>query len=204
MNDAMKKLLILFALLIAAGAQAQEKMIIRETFETNRLRWDEAFEKDYSIGLMDGYFELKNNRKDYLIRTVTELPINPEANFKVTSKFTVPKFNDDCYFGIIFNYEDENNYSYFLVTEKKFKLYNRVNGEVSLSRQNSIILNAGKNKEIVIDMEKKGRKLIFNVDEMEAITITKDMKYNTFGFIVVDDNTVKVNEVIIEQMVDDE
>lgn len=199
----MKKFILLLCLLAAAGAQAQEKMIIKETFESNRLKWDETYEKEYSVGLMDGYLQLKNTKKDHFVYSVTEMPVNAEADFKIISRFTVPKLNDKCKFGIIFNYVDESTFSCFAVSEKRYELFNRIDGEDRRSRHGSIILNAGKNKEVVIELEKKGGKLIFNVDEMEAITITKRIEGTAFGFIAFDDQTLKVEEVVIEQMVEE-
>ena len=52
-------------------------------------------------------------------------------------------------------------------------------------------------------MNKKGRKLNFIVDEMDVITITKDLNSNVFGCIVFGRNTIKLNEVVIEQINND-
>ena len=49
-------------------------------------------------------------------------------------------------------------------------------------------------------MEKRGNKIVFSVDNMEIITITKNIVNNTFGCCVLGENTVKVDELIIEQM----
>ena len=143
---------------------------------------------------------MQNKKDDILVRSIAELPIRIDQNFKITFKFLIPKISNDYAFGIIYNYEDENNYSSFLVSEKKYKIYNRVNGIWSISRQGSIILKAGKNKEVIIKIEKKGNKLIFNVDNMEAISITKKLAFNAFGFQVENANTIKVDEVVIEQL----
>jgi hypothetical protein len=48
-------------------------------------------------------------------------------------------------------------------------------------------------------LEKKGPKLIFRVDNMEAVSITKKLNFHAFGFQVEDANTIKVDEVVIEQ-----
>lgn len=194
----MKRILFLMCLVAAIGANAQEKMIIKETFENNRLRWDEFFEKDCSCNLGNGYLELQNKKDGWTVWNSTELPVSPDANFKITSRILVPKLNDTYFFGILFNYEDENNYSSFMVSEKRFRLYNKTNGTNSLSRHNSIILNSGRNKEVVIEMEKRGDKLTFCVDGMEALKMTKRINYSTFGFIVNGANTIKVLEVDIE------
>ena len=195
----MKSIIFTVCIFICAFANAQDKIIVKEDFENNKFQWEEFFEKEYSGNIQDGYYILQNKKKDYPVHSVTELPINIDENFKITFKLLVPKLNDEYYFGIIFNYEDENNYSNFLVSEKKFKIWNRVNGTNSLSRQNSIILKSGKNREVVIEMEKKGDKLIFRVDNMDAVSITKKLNFNTFGFQVENANTIKVDEIIIEQ-----
>jgi len=199
----MKQIIFLVCVFAYTFVHAQEKIVVKETFESNKFRWDEFFEKEYSGSIQDRCYVLQN-KKDGFVGSVTELPINIENNFKITFKFLVPKLDDKYYFGVIFNYEDENNYSSFLVSEKKFKILNRVNGVNSISRQGGIILKSGKNKEVVIEIEKKGKKLIFNVDNMEAVTITKMLNFNAFGFQVENANTIKVTEVLIEQLFRDE
>ncbi|MDR1526852.1 MAG: hypothetical protein LBS46_04170 [Dysgonamonadaceae bacterium] len=196
----MKKIAIVLCAFCVLYANAQDKIVVKENFDSNKFQWEEFFEKEYSGSVQDGYYVLQNKKDGFLVRSVTELPISIDRNFKITFKFLVPKLNDEYFFGLIFNYEDENNYSNFLVSEKKFRIYNKTNGTSSLSRQNGIILKSGKNKEVVIVMEKKGSKLIFSVDNMEAVQITKDIKFNTFGFQVENVNTIKVDEVIIEQL----
>ena len=196
----MKKIIFLACVFSCTFVHAQEKRIVKETFESNKFQWDEFYEKDYSGGIQDGYFVLQNKKNGFLVRSVAELPINIDNNFKITFKFLVPKINDDYYFGIIFNYEDENNYSNFLVSEKKYKMCNNVNSTNSISRQGSLILKSGKNKEVIIEIEKKGNKLTFSVDNMEAVSITKKLNFNTFGFQVENANTIKIDEVIIEQI----
>ena len=195
----MKYIFILTFVFTSLFSNAQEKITVKETFENNRFQWDEFYEKDYSGSIQDGFFVLQNKKDDILVRSIAELPIRIDQNFKITFKFLIPKISNDYAFGIIYNYEDENNYSSFLVSEKKYKIYNRVNGIWSISRQGSIILKAGKNKEVIIKIEKKGNKLIFNVDNMEAISITKKLAFNAFGFQVENANTIKVDEVVIEQ-----
>ena len=48
--------------------------------------------------------------------------------------------------------------------------------------------------------QKKGRKLSFLVDDMDVITITKNVTNNIFGCMVIGDTTIRLNEVIIEQL----
>ena len=200
----MRQIIFLICVLAASLVHAQEKVVVKETFESNKFRWDEFFEKEYLGSIQDRCYVLQNKKDGYYIQTVAELPVNVDNNFKITFKFLIPRLDDKYYFGIIFNYEDVNNYSNFLVSEKKFKILNRVNGVNSLSRQGGIILKSGKNKEVVIEVQKKGKKLFFSVDNMETVDITKKLDFNAFGFQVENANTIKVTEVLIEQMFRDE
>lgn len=194
-----KNVLLIIFLGFVLGTNAQEKIIIKENFENNRLQWDEFYEKESTGSIQNGYYILENKQSDSYALSITELPVNIESNFKLTFKFLVPKVNENYYFGIVFDYEDENNYSNFLVSERKFRIWNKKEGKSSLLRKNSLILKAGKNKEVIIEMEKKGPKLIFSVDNMEAITFTKELHFSSFGFQVEGSNSIKISEVVIEQ-----
>lgn len=199
----MKKIILLICFSIPLFTVAQSKRIIKETFDNNKFRWDERYEKDYSTSIEDGFFILKSEKEPFLLPAVGELPINIEENFKITFKLIIPKLNNEYYFGIIFNYDDDNNFDSFLVKEKKYHFFYMSGGILNPSRNSGIILNSGKNKEVLIELEKKGSKLIFSVDHMEAASITRPLKNNTFGFLVENKNIIKVDEVAIELISND-
>ncbi len=189
--------------MIYSTSFGQEKQIIRETFESNKFQWDEFYEKNRSSNIQDGALVIKNEDNITTI-SVVEFPLNTEQNFKIHFKF-ISKINSDNWFGIVYNYEDEDNYSCFLMQEQKFKIINKVDGTQRISRQGSIILySAKKEKEINAVMEKKGQKLIFSVDNMEVITITKPLSYPAFGCCLQGEATLKVDEIIMEQQLQDE
>lgn len=191
--------LMVFCLLSFYFAEAQGKRVIKDNFETNRFQWEEFYEKKASASIQEGYLELDCDEDDLSAWSVAELPIDVDRNFDVSFSFHAD-VDDDYWFGIVFNYEDANNFNYLIVQEKQFRLVNRVNGVSSLSRRNAIILKEGRNKDVKIAMNKKGKKLTFLVDDMEVISVTKSMTSNVFGCIVVGDNTIKLQEVVMEQM----
>ena len=192
-------ILTVFFLLSFYFAEAQGKRVIKDNFETNRFQWEEFYEKKASASIQEGYLELDCDEDDLSAWSVAELPIDVDRNFDVSFNFHAD-VDDDYWFGIVFNYEDANNFNYLIVQEKQFRLVNRVNGVSSLSRRNAIILKEGRNKAVKIAMNKKGKKLTFLVDDMEVISVTKSMTSNVFGCIVVGDNTIKLQEVVMEQM----
>lgn len=199
----MKKIIIFLSVLFCfTTIKAQEKHVIKETFESNKYQWDEFYESNGTASIQDGYLLLQNKDKISMLRSVVELPINTSSNFKLLFKMKVKKITESDWFGIVYNYEDENNFNCLLIQEKKFKIINNVNGVYSVSRTGGIILKSGKEKDVIIEMEKRGNKIIFSVDNMEIINITKNIVNNTFGCCVSGENTVKVDELIIEQIGD--
>lgn len=104
-----------------------------------------------------------------------------------------------------------SSYRTFLVAEGKFRLSNGVQFEVSGRRNMSkgafcvrdidgtLILRSGKNKEVELEIEKKGNQLIFSIDNMEVTKVKEDLISNYFGFTIYD-NIIKVKEVLIEQL----
>ncbi len=204
----MKRLTILFCIGISflLEVNAQEKRVIKETFDSNKLRWDEFFEKKkYSGSIIDGYYVLEN-QQDSIVKSVVELPINIETNFKLTFKFLIPKFDDEYMFGIIYNYQDEDTYRSFEMKENLLFQYAYFEKCAKRIRKPiPIILKEGKNKEVLVVLEKKGKNTILSVDGMEFYT-TSNIVYqtNTFGFLLNGENTLKVDEVTIEQIVRDD
>lgn len=198
----MKRIVItFFCLLSFSFMEAQEKRIIKDNFETNRFQWEEFYENKASASIQDGFLELDCDDNDLSAWSVAELPIDVDRNFDLTFSFHAD-IKDDYWFGIVFNYEDGNNFNYLVVQEKRFVLYNRVNGTSNVIRRLPIILKKGKNKEVKIAMNKKGKKLNFLIDEMEVLSITKDITNNVFGSIIIGDNTIKLTEVVMEQISD--
>lgn len=198
----MQRLLItsIISFLFIFTVNAQNKRIIKDNFETNRFQWDEYYENNSSASIQDGCLLLKCNEDNLMAWTVSELPINIDNNFNLSFNFLTREINDDYWFGIVLNYEDENNFLYFVVQEKKFQLVKRVNGVNSIVRRNAIILKKGKDKVVNIKVNKKGNKLNFLVDDMDVITITKMLDFNTFGCIICGDKTIKLTELTIEQI----
>ncbi len=100
---------------------SQNKMTISDPFDNGKFQWDEYFGNNKTAGIMDGYLILEN-KSDGNAHAVADLPIDVERNFNIKIKFLIPKIKDDKYFGIVFDYEDENNYSKFVVAENKYKI----------------------------------------------------------------------------------
>lgn len=206
---------------------SDNKNIVRDNFEKNLFHWEDFYEK-FSKGYIDmaeNAYILQS--KSIYALSVTRLPVDITRNFKIKMRFLVPTVNKKNYFGIVYNYKDMEGkedsqkkvanvtsfYRTFLVAEGKFQLCNGTQFVQYSSRNpskyafcvrnidGSLILRAGKNKEVELEMEKKGNQLIFSIDNMEVTKVKEDLVSNYFGFTT--NRIISVKEVSIEQVKDE-
>lgn len=232
-----KRILLLAAFFVMgiSGLKAQydhNRHIVRDNFEQNRFQWEEFYSKDATgyIDAEDGVYVLQNKKKyPPFAKSVTDLPLIPQENFKYKVTFIVPKLNKSCYFGIVWGDKDyteevrknanrkeaekiesSRGFGAFMVSEGKYKvcggselIVTYMKAPLAFLRvvdEGRVVLRSGQNKEVVLEMEKKGNKLIFSVDNMEVVTLQEDVMSRSFGFIVEGKNTIKVKEAQIEQL----
>jgi len=193
---------VLIFLIDTAFAQNQSQRI--ENFDNNTFNWEEFAEKKKSALIQEGYLILQNKKKDDVVKISTRFPMQVRKNFKISVKFLIPKLDNENRFGIILNRADEDNYSSFLVKENYFCFTNRDNGSSRIEKEGKIKLKDGKNKLVTIDIENKGGKLFFSVNGMTALEIKRELRYPDFGFYLEGDATIKIDEIIIEQVADEE
>lgn len=192
---------------------------------------DKAYEG--YIDVAEGGYVLKNKNKVSVAKSVTNLPLNIRENFKIKMKLLVPQVNNKYWFGIVFNYKDADGtmvesrgkvtaettcqYNTFLVTEGKFKVCQASETLLYVGRsasrftvlnpvmaQGTIVLKKGKDKEVELEIEKKGEQLIFSIDNMEATKIKEEVTSRFFGFAVGGKNTIRVKEVSVFQVKDED
>ena len=145
--------------------------------------------KNYYLGLVWGYRNQTKEVQEIMLRLS-----NPNAD----------------------RLESSYGFSAFMVSEGKYKIcggfentfnYKPLPFFAGLTNvlAGSVLLRSGKDKEVVLEMEKKGKNLIFSVNNMEVATLEEEILSRSFGFIVEGKNTIKVKEVSIEQIrVDDD
>lgn len=218
-------------LCVVSGLRAQydNKNIVRDNFEQNRFQWEEFYSKESTgyIDVEEGVYVLQNKKKyPPFAKSVTNLPLDPQENFKYKVTLIIPKLTKSYYFGIVWGHKDYTElarkqfngdaviqsygFGAFMVSEGMYKICGGFETErtdyklplVGLAKveDGRVVLRSGQNREVVLEMEKKGNKLIFSVDNMEVATLQEDVPSRSFGFIVEGKNIIKVKEVAIEQL----
>ena len=152
----MKKLLLLFSLLLITLSTFAQTAItqtaITETFEgAGRLDWHEyATKQSRALIIMDA-LNIEVLEKNYIAWCLSDLPIIPEYDFKITAKLNVPKINDTDFFGILIDMDKDFNMTAFLFSENIFKArkFNYGNFLPCIGTDIHIKLPESKNKKII-------------------------------------------------------
>ncbi len=196
----MKKIfLVQLVFLICNICFAQQMVTVKESFEQNKFNWDESFSDNGSVVLMNEMLMLENKSDATPLSSICNLPISYDEDFTASVTFNKPKINDEDFVGIVFNYEDELNYWVFLVREKEACIGRYYDGKFRRVRTNPIILKKGNKNDVLLQLERKGRNIIFSIDNMEVKKHPINIINSTFGVIRYGEGTLNVSSLEIKR-----
>lgn len=125
----MKKSIFIFAAIITLTAPMNAQ-IIKETFDSNSLNWNECVsESNAGTSIIDkGVLTItsKGMNKFWTAMLGAQIgenthftchcyaPLNVQRPFKISSNVTIGKLDDDKYVGLLFNYKDDGNFYAFV------------------------------------------------------------------------------------------
>ena len=190
------------ALLCATIVANAEKVTRTDDFTDgeSKFGFEAIADKKHSVSL-DGEYLVITSKKDWY-KAGTRFPVMARNNFKISYKLLFPKLDDDHVFGLVFNYdEDENNGDILYITENKFYIYDAEG--TKLGKAEKIKLKKGKNVEVNVDIEKKGKKLLISINGVDFVNEDLEIKTSYMGFCVNEKNTLKVDQIKIVQNVED-
>ena len=134
-----------------------------------------------------------------LVHTETDLPIQTEYDYKITSKLIIPKINSDEIFGILFDMDEKFNRLAFIFSEDSFKVCTFNGGKFNFENSYDLIIKLPKGKDKLMEfvLEQKGGKLIISYDNMEIFSQKRTIYSPIFGFITT--SKLQIDEVVVEQ-----
>ena len=202
----MKKYLFIIALLacsVAANAQ------IVETFDSNKFGWQEFSQKDGSALIMDGVLKLKGKNPLEDIWSVKEhsdvqstcyAPIDPQKNFEIKSTAIAKKINDKGFFGVIFDYKDDGNYSAFYISEgdkNAIVLYQRLYERRIVGRRfTELKLQTKRKAEFDFSIKSTYDDIQFFCNGMKVMEVRHQLpQFTGFGFAVIGQQEVDFDNV---------
>lgn len=207
----MKKMIVLMSLLICTTSIPAQMV---EDFESNTWGWSESVQKDGQAIITEGVMMLvgKNEIDDewsYKRGTSTVLtscyaPFDPTRDFTYKCVAKAKAINNKGYFGLIFNYKDDLNYSafYILKGDKNARVvYENVEGGELIGRRiEDLKLYKKKNVEFNFEIKNTYDKTEFYCDNVKAMEVKyKQVESSGIGMIVIGKQTLEFDSVEIIQ-----
>lgn len=173
-------------------------------FESNDLGWNEYSGQKGEALIKEGvlYIEGKNDGKAittetgrlikyHFLSSTCYLPIEVARSFEIKVDVFAKKLKEDAGFGIIFNYRDDENFNFFLVTATEVKYYRFENAICTGYREDRIKFRSKKKAEIAMHLKKAFDKVSLTVDDVMVLEIPYvDYKYQGIGFFTIGEQTI--------------
>lgn len=201
----MKKYFLLMSLLLASILVSADIVTRVDNFTDgeSKFGFESVGDKQHSV-LFDGESMVIQSKKGWY-SVGTRLPVIARQNFKISYKLVLPKLDDERIFGLLFNYtEDENGNGVgdaLYITEDKFYIADAEGNK--LGKAERIKLKGGKNIEVTIDVEKKGKKVNVSINGIDFENVDLPVKTSYMGFCVNEKNTLKVAQIKITQNIEE-
>lgn len=203
----MKRIIIICSLLICAAAVNAQNV---ETFDSNKYGWIESVQKDGSAIITEGVMRLegKNAISDKWdikpgsssVFTSCYAPFDPQKNFTFKCDAVAKKISDKGYFGLIFDYMDDYNYSAFFILKgdkNAMVIYHRrVDSELVGFRVSELKLKEKKNAEFNFEIKSSFDRIEFYCNEMKAMEVRYNpIRFCGLGFGVYGQQTIDFDNV---------
>lgn len=196
----MKQIVLLFVLSVL-NLPAFAKVY---DFESNDLGWNEYSGQKGEALIKEGvlYIDGKNDGnaiitetgrliKNHFLSSTCYLPIEVARSFEIKADVFAKKLKEDAGFGIIFNYRDDENFNFFLVTATYVEYYRFENAICTGHREDRIKFRSKKKAEIVMHLKKAFDKVSLTVDDVMVLEVPYvDYKYQGIGFFTIGEQTI--------------
>lgn len=168
----MKKILSIVSLLALSVyfAGSLSAQVMADDFESNDNGWTERVNKKKGTALVSNGVLHMESKDDTSITSTCYAPIDVEKPFVFTVEALAKKIDDDRHFGILFDYEDDDNYILFYLCEEEARLEVSREGRVIGRRFERLKLASGKKVGIEFEVEYNLTELIFKVNGIKAMT----------------------------------
>lgn len=161
--------------------------------------WNEFNDKKSKAGITKEGLVLENKQTAKPCCSSCELPINVmNDDFLFAMKIKAKDIDNKKPFGLVYDYENENNYMMFLITEKEIELC-EWNGEKISHRKRPYKTKKG--KDIILSIMQKKHTLSFGVNGVYFGTLkNKTLKNPGFGLVVLGENKIAATGVAYKKI----
>lgn len=171
----MKRILnLLFVFAISVCLHAQ---VMLDDFETNQYGWTETTQRGGLAIIKDGVMRLEAKSSVY---ATCYAPFDFNKPFIMSVDVLADKINTWPEFGLMFDFEDDQNYINFVMYRDKAVLIRKVADQIVARKEEDLKLEKGKNIALQIEVEYTLNELSFRINGVKALSYRRRVPNGEF------------------------
>ena len=173
----MKQLLFLFTFLVSFNS-AIYSQVMEDDFESNQYNWSELSSSRGKALIRDGVLHLESSSK--FVLSTCYAPFDVNKPFILSVEALAKKIDSRNLFGILLDYEDEQNYILFYISDDEAKLEITRENKIVGYKEESLKLRKGKKVGLEFEVEYNLNELIFKVNGVRAMAYRRRISKDDF------------------------
>lgn len=173
----MKKAL-LFLLLSFFGGTKVSAQIMEDNFDSNQYNWSELSSSRGKALIQDGVMHLESNSKFVLATCYAPFDVNKP--FVLNVEALAKKIDSSKLFGILLDYEDEQNYILFYIKDDEARLEICKEDKIVGYKEEALKLRKGKKVGLEFEVEYNLNELVFKVNGVRAMSYRRRIAKDDF------------------------
>lgn len=174
----MKKEYLLLSLLLCMISPNLYAQVMEDDFESNQFGWTESVGKRGVAVIRDGVLHMESKGKPLTSTCYGSFDINKP--FILQAEALAKKIDDDKIFGILLDYEDDQNYILFYICEDEANLEIVKEDKLIGRKQEALKLKKGKRVGVEFEVEYNLNELVYKVNGVRAMSYRRRVAKDEF------------------------
>ena len=174
----MKLKYIFISLLLCMISPNLYAQVMEDDFESNQFGWTESVGKRGVAVIRDGVLHMESKGKPLTSTCYGSFDINKP--FILQAEALAKKIDDDKIFGILLDYEDDQNYILFYICEDEANLEIVKEDKLIGRKQEALKLKKGKRVGIEFEVEYNLNELVYKVNGVRAMSYRRRVAKDEF------------------------
>lgn len=173
----MKRFIIVLFVALSAHIVSFSQ-VMEDDFESNQYNWSELSSSRGIALIKDGVMHLESKAKNVL--STCYAPFDVNKPFVLDVEALAKKIDNNNVFGILLDYEDEQNFILFYISDEEAKLEVWKENKIVGYKEESLKLRKGKKVGIEFEIEYNLNELIFKVNGIRAMAYRRRIAKDDF------------------------
>ena len=174
----MKIKYLLLSLLLCMISPNLYAQVMEDDFESNQFGWTESVGKRGVAVIRDGVLHMESKGKPLTSTCYGSFDINKP--FILQAEALAKKIDDDKIFGILLDYEDDQNYILFYICEDEANLEIVKEDKLIGKKQEALKLKKGKRVGVEFEVEYNLNELVYKVNGVRAMSYRRRVAKDEF------------------------